>query len=412
MNYAGSALLVLLVVFNALVRYVGLEWSIYAVTGALILLSAGRVLLRPKIRAQAGWLLPLILCGGIAAVWTSATLSTVIAAAGIVGAFAYLLLWATQLATGGFGDDARFVAWHVRMHVVCGFLTAALSVYQYFFNPDLWGVLPPRPFTDAAMIGAGFTKRATGLIGSPQNLGIYMGLAGACVLLSQLRPWLKMAYGVLILVAGLLSGSAAFIAFLLLMPVGYFWSARRVHVTVLRAFLVVPLLLGVIVAQKADDIQDNIFSAFYMGDPLADRLPLFLDLVDYDSPYTLVFGHGLGTANRVTEVLIGEGRTPREWRPSESYVGTVAHEMGLAGLAALAILFAVAIYRASRLDGRVGRVHLGILLGMLGNWFATPSFTGLTMAAIAWPFILYPLLARLPPRERLETAAFPRTAEA
>ena len=394
-NKVMSALLVAALVFNAVVRFLGLEAGIYALTAALILFNAAHLLLRPRIRPQVLWLMPMAICGAIAAAWTVGTLPAVIAAAGAVGAFAYLLLWALQLGTGAFGDDEDFIAWHVRLHVICGFITAGLAIYQYFFNSDLWGVLPERPWTDPTIIAGGrFTKRATGLVGSPQNLGLYMGLAAACVVISRLRPWLKLAYGGVILAAGMLSGSAAFIAFVIMLAAGYFWNGRRIHAMVLRGLLVIPVLIGIVLVQNVQDIENREFSALYMGNPLEDRIPVYMELLDYDGPYSFVFGHGLGTANRVTEVLLGEGRTPREWKPSESYLATTAHEMGLAGLFAFGLVYVVAMWRASKLGGPVGQIHLGLLVAMFGNLFATPSFTGLTMAAIGWPFILYPLFAR------------------
>lgn len=393
LHHGLSGLLITCVVFNALLRAYRAEPLIYVVSAALLLLTLVRILCVPRVRRETVWLFPMLGFGVIAACWTAFTLQPVVAAAGAVGAFAYLIIWALQLGTGAFGDDEQFLDWHVALHVFLGTITALVSIYQYGFNPDLSGILPVRPWTDAELITAGFTKRATGLIGSPQNLGMYLGLVLACLFLWKRQWGLKLAAGAVIVTAAMLSGSAAFVAFVVLFAAGYAWNGRRVHAMALRATLLIPILVGIVLAQRIENIENTDLSALYMGNPLEDRLPVYAELLDYRNGFEAVFGHGLGTATRVTEVLLGEGRTPREWKPSESYLATTAHELGLGGLSAFLLIYLVAIHKCGLLARRVGSVHLGVLLGLLGNLFATPSFTGLTMAALAWPFILYPLFA-------------------
>jgi hypothetical protein len=392
-NYAAVAVVTAMMVFNAVVRYAKLDPLMYAATGLVVAVNVFGLMLRPSLLRGVVWVLPFVLLGLIPFAWTALTSSVLIAIAGLVGGYAYLAFWTLPMARPEFGVRHDFLRWYARLHVWFGFITAVVAIYQFYISPELHGILPPRYYTHEEFLAQGFTKRATSFIGSPQNLGVYLGLVLGCLPLVPMKRWVMIGLAAVMIWGGLVSGSAAFAACLVLLFIGYCWNARRVPAMVLRASLAVPLLVFLVAVQSIENLESTPFAVLYMGNPLEDRLPLYTSLMEYEDPYTTLFGHGLGTATRVTEVLLGEGATPRDWKTSESYLATIWHETGLVGFGAFVLIYVVALIRAARRPGLEGRLLVGILFAIVGNLVATPAFTGLTMACIVWPFILYPLFA-------------------
>lgn len=392
----GAALIVGMMVFNGLVHYWGMGNAIYALTGVVSIGALLRTIVHRRMDQSVAWVVPFGAIGFIAFCWSGLTISIAVAGVGFIGLFAYLLLWLFLLAATGPGDRERFFALLIRLHVVLGTCTAAVAIYQSFFDPDLFGTLPIRPWTDLDLIDLGYTQRATAFIGSPQNLGLYLGIVVACVLMSSKSLAIKVILLVPVLIAGILSGSAAFVVFLVMLTGGSQHIRGRMGRTALRTIaLLVPAIAALAWAQQIEGLENMAAGALYLGNPFEDRLALLLGLSASENPYVLFFGHGLGTANRVTEVLLGEGFTPTQWQPSESYLGTVGFEMGLMGLVAFLAVMVVALKRAASNGDKRGRIALGLNLGLFANFLVTPSFTGLTMAAIVWPFLLASLFMRV-----------------
>ncbi len=406
-NAVAMATLVSLMVFNALFRYLGVDGLAYGLTALVFIVNAIALLLRGRIRRAA---LPvLVFCGAgiVPAFIAIRDVGWPIAVAGMVGAYGYLIVW--WLCLEGVKNYAHVAYRYARLHIWLGATTAVFAILQYFWSSDLFGLVPGRTYTDAGLISIGFTKRATSLIGSPQNLGIYMALACVCVAIAVKGRLVRALLWLVMIAAGITSGSAAFVLSGLLVVGAY--AYRSTQRSIVRAILTgstcAVLVVGVLVAQRVDDIGNTAFGALDFGNPLEDYLPYYTQLIRYENQREVLFGHGLGLATRVSEVLLGQEFLPDTWRASESYVATVFYEMGLTGLLAFALLFFAAVFRCLSARGAMPTALLAILAVLFANLVITPSFTGLTMSAIAWPFILIPLLDS---RQLTSTVSVPQAA--
>ena len=393
-NRVAMTVLVSGIVFNALLRYVSSAAWLYVLAGVVFGVNVLAAASHPRLRAGMLPMLPFFAAGLVSAMIAVAFVDWRIAVAGFVGAYAYVAVWLLCLAREH--DHWSAIRQYARLHMWLGAATAVIAIFQYFWSPDLLGIMPPRPHTSADLIAQGFTKRATGLIGSPQNLGIYMAIAGVCVALAARTRTARLLLWLPMVVAGGVSGSAAFV-FATLMALAAYGClvAKR---SFLRAAALVLLctigISGVWMAQGVRGLENlPLVGGLYMGNPLEDRLPYYTDLLVTGSPRELLFGHGLGTASRVSEVLLGDEPVPDVWKPSESHFATIFYEMGLVGFVGFCFIALTALWRCLSTKGTTPIATFVILVMLFSNIAIAPSFSGLTLSAVAWPFILLPVLA-------------------
>lgn len=386
----AAGLVVAGMVLNALLRYLGLADILHALSLVLLSASALTFVLRPRFD-QGVLSVGFFLSTGVVPFTISGTdLDMSVAVVGALGLYGYCLLWTFWLLARPRSHVENTLRWLYRLHVCLGVITTALVFYQTMLSSDIHGIMPVRPYTDLDLIDFGFTRRATAFVGSPQNLGVYMGIAAVCAFAVR-SSILRAVLVPLFLAAGMLSGSAAFVLFIFLAAVAYVWGHRQRRLRFATGIALTAAMAALIVnAQRVPNLENTRMGALYIGSS-EDRSQHITGLIDWH-PAVLMLGHGLGTANRVTEVLLGEEHLPDVWRASESYLATVIYETGLFGLLGFALLYFGALRAAAGARTLEGRIALAILFGLAGNLATTPSFTGLTMAAIAWPFILIPLI--------------------
>lgn len=377
---------------NALVRYAGAENLIYAISILVVCMSVLLFLMRPRMQPGSRAVIVFVCAGIMPFMITVSNLNWPVAIAGLAGLYAYCVMWALWLTSRPPAENETVFEWYSMLHVWLGVTTALLAFCQSYVSSDLFGIMPVRPYTALDLIDLGFTRRATGFIGSPQNLGAYMGIVCVCTAAAVRCRWRRTSLWTLFLLAGMLSGSAAFVLFVSLALAAYIWCLRTARLRMVAVGLLVALAVVMIVrVQSVSELENTRFGALYIGQ-LEDRRPYSSGLISYE-PFGFLVGHGLGTANRVTEVMVGEQNLPDVWRGSESYFATLFYETGMLGFLGFVYLYLRAVGKCFRGHTRLAQVALAILVGLAGNLLVTPSFTGLTLAAIAWPFILIPLLA-------------------
>lgn len=272
-------------------------------------------------------------------------------------------------------SEARDRALQIYVGPLLGF-SAIVSVFYYFFDFTLWGMLQHHVYTDLIYDNEAIDRRAIGLLASPQSHALSMVvLLVIAVIGRQARPWLSLTLGLLAIIGGLLSGSKAFLLGVLLVAM----------IRMPRKFVLLGLLPLFIAGWFAAELlADSGLRAFSLISAIQNvdeytATPLWMAAISYSSDFTRLFaGLGLGVMGALSETL---ELSPLDFSSTESYVLQIAVESGLAGL----FLFGVFLVSAMRFPVAAGKPALppALLLAVLANAFFTPALYGFGNAALA-----------------------------
>lgn len=391
--------------FKSIFTYLNLEFLCYALIGLFLFINFILFVLKLKLPQRSIPAL-LFISVGIQSLATSfASGLFLIGIIGFIGVYMHMIYWVICFSMLNGNEEGEVLFnYYIRINIIFGFITAIFAVYQFFFDPTLFNVNPHRIYSDVDSLSeamltldsyGGITRRATSFIGSPQNLGIYMGVMCGCIFMV---PWAKRIAKIVLFsmffAAGLLSGSGTFVVFLLMFFFFYAMRIQRVN-SFIKIIIIVMILLGILAMQYIENLQNTILQSFY----LMDRLKLGIDneynfksFFSHEHLYHIIFGKGIGIADRLVEVVM-DNKPPDNWiAGSESYLLKVFLELGVIGFLLFVIVYAQSMFYSYKSKKKQGYILFVILAGIVSNLMLTPSFTGLTMSFILWPFILYPIL--------------------
>jgi hypothetical protein len=326
---------------------------------------------------------------------------------GILGTYLYLILWSSFFALLRPDQLEKIFESYILVLLVLGLITALSCIYQYFIDYSLFGYnILHRVYSNVDNIAAGVTKRATSFMGGPQNLGLYMGVMFALVRLYTNNMFLKQAMYALFFIGGILSGSAAFIAFLL----GYIsWSlvgSNKHRVAKIHLFMLLSIFMAYFMYLQFIGVlmfKDSMFEALYIVDILTGRIEFYdLDIfLVHGSLITTLFGDGIGITDRLVEKFTNDN-PPSGFVPgNESYILKLYFEQGLFGLLSFLSLYMSSVLSARKIKSQHGIVLITIYVGLASNLIFTTSFAGFTMSFILWPLLLYPIF-----RHKIQASAY------
>lgn len=416
-NLYSSILILFLYVFKNILVYLGIDGIIYSLTAVVLFLNFILLCANPKIVRRG--LLPLvfILFGVIPFFNTMKVESAFVAGIGYANTYVHILYWSLLFFV--LKDEMRFRLFKSFVHANLAFavLSAGFAVYQYFVDTSLFGTTPDRAYShiDPAVFTP-FTQRATAFIGSPQNFGIYLAISAATLFWINVKPWLKISFVTIIVAAAFLAASKAFFAFFIAFFVGrilFLDNQKRAVSFIVCLLLGLLLLAGAVFGEQAGqyildgfaDLSENqltfldtVISAFKFAARLSSGLGHeynFEGFIRFRGPFELFYGNGLGLTDRVVEVIMGRDAVENWVLGSESYILKILYEIGLIGLAIFCSLFFMAFRQTRKAAGNSFPCYFPVLCGVMANLLVTPSFTGLTMSFVMWPFILFPVLCNM-----------------
>lgn len=380
------------VVYKSVLVALHIDVIVYISTFFLIGINLFRLLTMFKIERNMQWVLPFLSVGVMALLISTLKGMAFIGSIGFAGIYLYLIFWGLCLSLPSVTKRNELFMYYVHIQLILAAGTAVFAVYQYYVDPTLFGVNPHKLYSDVALLDSGkITRRATSFIGSPQNLGLYLGVMFGLVWLSPFTKAVKLYISGLFFWGGLLSGSSAFFAVVVFFLLGYYSRNIKNYSSLLLRLSACFVFIAIIVILQRISIDEAAYNAVRFD--LKTHLPYLTRFIEQDTLTNYFFGRGIGISDRLVEVLSGKN-IPEVWVPGiESYLEKIYFELGIIGLFSFAALYSIAMYKAFKSTGKPGRVIFAILLGVLSNLAATPSFAGLTMSFILWPFILYPVVA-------------------
>ena len=288
---------------------------------------------------------------------------------------------------------------YVKLNVYLACVMSIIGIYQYFVDPSIMGLAINDIYGSAEMMESGrVVRRVTSLMGSPQNYSLYIAVITSLVAYLTVPTKNKIIVYTILISGGGVSGSRAFVVFLLLVLLVNLFINSTVNVKsfskMVKRNILFALSSGIII----------LFFNVELSNKTVSRMFSFLS----DWPALEIYKYHLGTIN-IPAFLLGKGLGVNErivvnflgsryydsvgvyLHSYESYFLSIFMQLGIFGLILFSFAYIKSMIKAyKRLDG----LYFSILVAILINLMFTPSFNGLAMSFIIWPLILYPLYSK------------------
>ena len=308
---------------------------------------------------------------------------------GFVGTFFFIIYWILTLMLFEKNEIADFSHFVMKSYLFFGIITAILTIYQYHIDQSLFGFNRHQHYSDLVLIERGtITQRATGLIGSPQVLGLFLYLVFALTIFWPIKKY-KSIFLALIGYAGLLSGSSIFGGSTLMFLLSR-WVIEKGFITSKRDYFPILLLLillpvGLVITFSFSFMQEALFSSLNFN--ITGHLPFYLTFLEGQN--ISIFGKGLGYSDRLIEVFFNF-RPPIGWKSNESYILKIIYEFGILGVILFSTFLISILFKSYKIKNELGLFYYSLSIGFILNIIFTPALTGLTASYIVWFFLIFP----------------------
>lgn len=254
-------------------------------------------------------------------------------------------------------------------------VNAIISIIYFFFDFTFWGMVKHHVYTDLIYTNAAVDRRAIGLFASPQSHALSMVVLLVIAVSGwQMKRWLALAFGVLAMTAGILSGSKAFLLGVVLV------ACIRLPRSIVIMGLVPLLVAGWF---TADLLYYSDFRALSLFDAAKNldqysATPLWLEALRSVSNFEYILtGQGLGAMGSQSEsfkpAMIAFSST-------ESYILQIVYETGIIGLLLISAMVVSALRRiASNFEPTISPA---LFLSIIVNAIFTPALYGFGNAAL------------------------------
>lgn len=272
-----------------------------------------------------------------------------------------------------------------------GIINALLGVYQFFFDPSIFGLVTHRIYGNEDILSAGnVTRRAIGFLGSPQNFSLYMGISWLLVIRGEATFKNKALKSAILLIGGILSGSRAFSLFIISLCCVVFLRIisryNRINIEKILKYSIVFIIFVIAAASylvNSSILNDSTVSRLFSFNRWA-ALEVFIKSFDSFNLFSFLFGKGLmyGTVNIEQSGII------LDYSLFESYIISLYHRVGAVQVIVFMYIYIKSLIKTFEAGDFV---LLSALLAILVNVCVTPAFAGLQMSFVIWPYILVPL---------------------
>lgn len=316
--------------------------------------------------------------------------SYIVAPVGFIVTYLYFFLWYLFFQH----HEKRFLDDYMNLFffsiVLFGAISGVLGMYQIFVDTSIGGYAMNEIYGDVDKMSSGIHQsRATGLFGSAQNYGCFMGLAFCIAIFYRFKNKLLWYICLAVILLGIVvsnSRSASSCA-LIGLTLGVFFYNRGRHITNLK-FIRYILILGAVAFITYQVIMD--FDLGKYGRLLNFNNQLARDV--YAKTYKstditeFIIGHGFGYRNYTVNQLLGETMYHNSF--NETYTSCESFFMTIWVQGGLILLIPVLILMIKIATNSYRHNTLPIILCIIVNMLFTPSLTGLSISFICWPILL------------------------
>ncbi len=295
---------------------------------------------------------------------------------GSYSTFFPIIFWLIIFST--LNNNDKIILFHYMINVIflISIFNSFLAIYQFYFDTSLFGFNIHSQYSDDTLMSINnVSKRSTSLIGSPQILGFFSFLSISTLFV---KKNIKYNYLIFLLhfVAGVLSGSSAFIGCFLIFIFSFYNIFNLKNII---KFL--PILIIVIIFTF--NTIDNEFANFSTFDiNILSHLPFYLETLNNIT----FFGKGLAFSDRVLETFY-KGSPPPGWISTESYLLKILFELGVFGIF-IFLIFYFYIFINKTQNNLINKYLKSLILASFANMIFTPLFTAVTISLIIWPILL------------------------
>jgi hypothetical protein len=315
----------------------------------------------------------------------------IVSALGYVAFFLNLLLWVLIYNNSSDKYIEKYFNKYLYLILSFGIVNAVLGVYQYFIDPSIFGLAFHEIYGNVELFESGrIVKRATGLVGSPQNYSLLVAVTTALVLYLKFNKNMKFLLLLIAISGGLVSGSRAYSLFVIILVlfiiVFNLLTSRKNRGKVIKiiftSFLLFPITLLIM---SANNISNETFSRLFVFFNDWPALQVYLNNLRDVSWISFLVGNGLGYNERLVATFFNI----LTYKSFESYILSLFMQGGIISLIFFVLIYTMAI----RNTVRTGEVYLfSFLFALLPNLLSTPSFNGMAMSFLIWPLIIYSLM--------------------
>ena len=338
----------------------------------------------------------LIVCGVISVFFSVAVFVPSITAVliGFYALFSNLIVWVLFFNTLEKSEYEIVIDSYKKMIIVFAVLSSLLGVYQTVVDASIFGMAMNEIYGSNELMSSGvFVRRATALIGSSQNYGLFIGVGLCLALFSDFKyKFLKWFCVLCIFIGILVSGSRAASLSIFLSLICYVISTLKIkYITPKQILIWIVLILGLcfgaIVA--VEYINTDTLMRLISFNLSSAAISAYLSSVSGITPLQLLVGRGVGFHSWPVYSLLGSSSYAliygSEYQSIESTFLFLFTQVGLVGWCAFLIIIAKALVGSSK----KGLCDFTPILLMTVNFIFTPSFTGMSMSFVLWPLIIY-----------------------
>lgn len=312
---------------------------------------------------------------------------------GYLAIFLNLLYWVFLFSSLDQKNLRKLFNWLIKLNVYFAMFSAIIGIYQYFWDPSIFGLAISRVYGDRDLIESGIVfRRATAFFGTPTNYSFYLLVFLPFVPVAFKSKLIGLMYMIIILIGGIVSASRAFSIGLIILVMAYFIHTfltikknrfrSNFSLGVILSCLVISITLFGIYLEPFSRLF-NIFQENYTW--LA--YDIYVSHIKTLELINLPLGNGLGYNER----LVSQFLNIRYTSSFESFVLSLLFQTGLLGLISFLSLYLSSVLLCHY---RKNSLYFAILISILINLFISPAFNGLTISYILWPLILFPLFIR------------------
>ena len=281
--------------------------------------------------------------------------------------------------------STEYFEYFIKIFSNLGFLIAIFAYVQYFISPNIFGLISNDVYAPlSGEINPNVTKRAISFISSPQSLGLFLASVICTHFHFMKRNALNYLKIIIIFGAGILTGSKAFIIFLIVFfMMNFFRYFFRLLLSLLALSIAGYLFLPYVDIDTIERFSFIVTRLIFISE--YNTYQIWLSFLYYPTDiFQLFFGHGVGVMGTASQTIydykILNGST-------ESFLIQLYFEAGIFLLLGFLAFFSWCVFKCYKKNELK---PLGsILIASFFVIISTPAFYGFLNSFWLWAILLY-----------------------
>lgn len=294
---------------------------------------------------------------------------------------------------------------YLKTLIILGTISGFLGIYQTFIDPSILGFANNDIYGNPELLATGnYTIRATAMLGSAQNYGLFVGSTFALAFFTKNKTKYDYLSLIILLIGILVSGSRSasicvIVAILIYFLIKFKDQKTNIFKNIkIRKKTLIISITGIIITLIASiTIIFNFFNIKtvkrLINFDITPALEIYKDSLSTLEVKDFILGKGLGYRDWAVNQLIGAEHYKESfnepYKSSESFFMLSFLQSGIIRIIAVFSLIVISIFKIFK---RKEYDVLILLLCIFINQIFTPSFTGMAMSFIYYPVIVYPFL--------------------